>query len=578
MRYFKIWFLKFFLIALILGCFLFLPKNLISQSPPDDPISETADETNEGNITTEFDPEEIPEQIIIDTETSTENVTEEETVTEDEDVLAEDIEEDIDIATEDTEEDNVTEDEDVLAEDAEEDTDIATEDAEEETVTEDEDVLAEEAEEDTDIATEDTEEDTVTEDEDVLAEEAEEDTDIATEDTEEETVTEDEDVLAEEAEEDTDIATEDTEEDTVTEDEDVLAEEIEEDIDIATEEDDETLDEQQLSSDEEELQADEDLQDDPISDEEDFDAFLEETADDDEEPPVNTVSEEDNIGQELLELAGEGEETEETQPGLPGAAVEAEEVGLSASFIRLPFEETREQRRQRLQQDAYFDELVHISQTGVHQYEVKPSPLRGSGSINMGVFPPPSIVSNNLRYEDIYDENPVLMLFANYEWNLFKNIGDLSIHLELGTLWDAGNGRFAPGSINEEKYNSQNAKEAYFFVMVPVSLGAMYSFEFFNKQFFIPFGIGGVSYFGLLEIRDDFDFGSIGVAGTPSIFFGGGVQLLLDGLAPGGATVIDREFGINHIYLIGEVRQYIGLYGDFQLEGLVASGGIRFDF
>lgn len=384
----------------------------------------------------------------------------------------------------------------------------------------------------------------------------EEDEELQT-DTDEDATEEDE---AFQADADEDIIEEDEElqtDEDVTEDE----EELQVDVDEGVTEEDEEI---QADVDEDTIEEDEELQtdvDEDVTESDVLDEIVEEQA----------ISEEGNIGQELFELTGETEEEEDTGGVLSDAAVEAEDVGLSSSFIKLPFEESREERRARLQQDAYFDELVHISQTGVHQYKVEMSPIRGSASLNVGVFPNPSFINNNRSYEDIYGSNPVLMLFANYEWNLLKNIGYLSINVELGTLWDSGNGRF----VNDQ---GVQAKERYIFLMLPVSLGVMYSLEYWNKQIFIPFGIGGISYFGLLEIRDDFDFGSIGIAGTPSLFFGGGLQFLLDSLSAKGLTVIDKEFGINHIYLIGEVRQYISLSGNFQLEGLVASGGVRFDF
>lgn len=371
---------------------------------------------------------------------------------------------------------------------------------------------------------------------------------------------------------------------------------------IEIEEIDPVEDVEAAATDEEALEALNETADneDDIEDEGDIDEGIDEEED---VSSIEQITEEDNINQELLELTGETEdentasevsteqeaswveeelnldneeaEAIENQPEgiLSEAAIQAEEIGFSASFIKLPFEESKQERVARLEQDSYFDELVHISQTGVHQYEVVTSPLRGSMSLNLGVFPAPSINNDGFTYAQQYGTNSRLMLFANYEWNLFKNLGNMSIHLELGGMWASGNGRFT-----SPENAGRTPKEQYLFLMMPATVGLMYSLEFWKNQFFVPFGIGGGSYFGLLELRDDFDFGSIGVAASPSVFFGGGIQLLLDALASGDLTVIDREFGINHIYLIGEVRYYISLSGDFQFEGLVASGGVRFDF
>ena len=293
-----------------------------------------------------------------------------------------------------------------------------------------------------------------------------------------------------------------------------------------------------------------------------------------EDDVLNEEDENVTTNQQVESLIS-NEVNEENDNALSQAVIQAEEVGLSASFIKLPFEETRAERLARLQQDEYFDELMHISQTGVHQYKVKASPLIGAIGLNIGVFPAPSIdAGSGVRYEEIYKNSTNMAFFLNYEWKIFKEIGSLSLLPEIGFSWATGGGIFEPGSDAAER--GLTPKEKHFLLVVPVSVGVMYRLQYWKNQMFTPFAIGGGSYFGLLEVRDDNQ--SFGIAATPALYFGGGIQFLLDSLSRSAVNVLDREFGINHIYIVAEVRRYIGLSNNLNFSGFVISGGIRVDF
>ena len=313
----------------------------------------------------------------------------------------------------------------------------------------------------------------------------------------------------------------------------------------------------------------------------------EETAEIDETEQEALAGVEDDI------LAEEEEQLENTQQAeslinnefntenenvLSQTLVQAEDLGLSASFIRLPFEESKEERLARLQQDDYFDELMHISQTGVHQYKVTASRNIGSVGLNVGFFPAPSLSVENLTYEDIYGNSSNIAVFLNYEWKIFKKTGALSLVPEIGLSWANGTGRFA----SDSPYANETPKEKYTLFVIPVGVGVMYRLQYWKNQILTPFAIGGGSYFLLLETRDDFDISapkeSLATAATPAIYVGGGVQFSLGSLSTKAINTLDREFGINQIYLVAELRQYIGLSENLNFSGFVVSGGIRVDF
>ena len=290
----------------------------------------------------------------------------------------------------------------------------------------------------------------------------------------------------------------------------------------------------------------------------------------DEEEPLEITEQTDSLI--------DSEVNTESDSVLSQTLLQAEEVGLSTAFIKLPFEETKEERLARLQQDEYFDELIHISQTGAHQYKVTTSPIIGSIGLNVGFFPAPSLNVDSINYEDIYGNNSNIALFLSYEWKFIKKIGDLSLVPEIGLSWARGTGRFAL----ESPLAAQTPKEKYLLFVIPAGIGLMYRLQYWNNQIFTPFAIGGGSYFVLFETRDDFEFAdpkeSLAMAATPALYFGGGIQLSLDSFSRKAINTLDREFGINHIYLVAEVRQYIGLSQNLDFTGFVVSGGVRVDF
>ncbi len=397
------------------------------------------------------------------------------------------------------------------------------------------------------------------ESEEEVAAEANENIEESAETTQENIVSDsDEDTIADDTQEDTEVI------ESITDDTDEGEEEI-----VQTDEEENTETFEDITGNDDESEEETAEADEIESIEQDEFIDIEDEILSEDEQPESSPQAESLIGSEI---------NTENDNVLSQTLVQAEEVGLSASFIKLPFEETKEERLARLQQDEYFDELIHISQTGVHQYKVTTSRIIGSVGLNIGYFPAPSINIENLTYEDIYGNNSNIAFFLNYEWKFLKKVGSLSLVPEIGLSWARGTGRFASGSINE----GETPKEKYFLFVIPVGAGLMYRLQYWKNQIFTPFAIGGASYFVLLETRDDFKFSdpkeSLAVAATPALYFGGGIQLSLDSFSRRAINTLDREFGINHIYFVAEVRQYFGLSNNLNFTGLVFSGGIRVDF
>ncbi|MCB0394560.1 MAG: hypothetical protein KDD25_08365, partial [Bdellovibrionales bacterium] len=149
---------------------------------------------------------------------------------------------------------------------------------------------------------------------------------------------------------------------------------------------------------------------------------------------------------------------------------------------------------------------------------------------------------------------------------LTQGAGRISLKAGTGVFSATGNGRFEDG---------EEAMEEYTLYVFPTNLSAVYKFEYSYDQVLVPYVEGGVDGFGILETRDD--GADPGYTVAPALHAAGGIQLLLDGLDPASIRAIDRNFGINHIWLVFEFRQYIGLDADVDFTGTLISGAVAFD-
>ena len=148
----------------------------------------------------------------------------------------------------------------------------------------------------------------------------------------------------------------------------------------------------------------------------------------------------------------------------------------------------------------------------------------------------------------------------------------MGLKLGLGLMFAQGDGIFADPGINANRV----ALEKYTLLILPLSAGLNYKLQYWSNQFLVPFAGAGADLFNILEIRDDGTRPN--VLSAPSFHFGGGILIAIDKLSGSGVNNMEKEYGVNHMYIVAEVRQYIGLTTNVNLNNMLFLGGISFDF
>ncbi len=259
---------------------------------------------------------------------------------------------------------------------------------------------------------------------------------------------------------------------------------------------------------------------------------------------------------------------EEDENYLSTAIQDAEDVGNNpVLFGKLPGEETDEEKRAKYKSDDYYQDLTRVNIKGEHLYDVEASPLTSSIGFRFGSMAAPTLTRGNFDFVDVYEESQVSTLMIDYEWILMKSIGRLGLRVSGGFFTANGKGRFEDGTEAREKYT------LYAF---PLELTFAYRFEYFHNQLLVPYAAGGVNYFGMVEIRDDNS--EPGVGGAPALNFAGGLAILLDYLDLRSIRNIDRKYGVNHIWLFAEFRQFVGLNSEIDFTSSYINAGVTFDY
>lgn len=192
---------------------------------------------------------------------------------------------------------------------------------------------------------------------------------------------------------------------------------------------------------------------------------------------------------------------------------------------------------------------IKILKDGTYIYKAKKSKRLGAASFNIGIYGPLNIINgrNGLGFEEIYGNKPGGLLLGNFDINLTKAFGHLNIRLSTGFFITRGSGRFAdPNRIDEQP------PEKFTFLLMPNQVAFQYKFQFAETQWFVPYIEGGAGYFTFLEARNDGKKTKLGA--SPTLVTSGGLQILLDGLNRRNATSLDRDYGVNHLWLLMELR------------------------
>lgn len=215
--------------------------------------------------------------------------------------------------------------------------------------------------------------------------------------------------------------------------------------------------------------------------------------------------------------------------------------------------------------------------TGRYYYKTeKVSQKNQATSIRMGMISPPNIstMTGDMEYTfaDIYGADTLPYLLLDYEWQPIRSFGKLGVVLGAGFFTASGNGRFANPAIED----GAPAKEGFTFIGMPISVGGIYRLEFSDRQWFAPFVSAGLSYYALAELRDDGKAPKI--VGTPAGYGGGGILFNITAWDKDIDFTMDREYGINNMWLAAEFRVIQSLNEDLDVSADLVNIGISVDY
>jgi len=217
--------------------------------------------------------------------------------------------------------------------------------------------------------------------------------------------------------------------------------------------------------------------------------------------------------------------------------------------------------------------LVRITHDKVYFYRIKKSDQKYASSLRFGFFDLSNLT--NLKAEvassSIYPKSNGTIIFYDYEWQLWKKFGKLGWKLGTGLYFAKGNGKFKIKS-----YDSLTPKEEFTFIIVPNSISAIYRLQFWDTQSIVPYIEGGGDVITFAETRNDGKPTKFGLASAAHVAAGASLNLGL--LNTASLINLDREYGINNIWLTSEFRALLGLSGQFDFTTNIINLGVLVEF
>jgi hypothetical protein len=222
--------------------------------------------------------------------------------------------------------------------------------------------------------------------------------------------------------------------------------------------------------------------------------------------------------------------------------------------------------------------LTRITKEGDYLYKVDESNQRRASAFKIGIFNPTNLENPDqagqvgATFEENYDQtnNPAIMF--DYEWQLWRmKIGKLGVKAGTGLYVAQGNGHFV-STTNQGLV----PREIFTFWAMPNSIGAVYRMQFTDKQLLVPYGEGGGIVFAFGEFRDDDKPPKWG--GALAAYFAGGLAFNLSYFDALSRAQLDREYGINRVYLTAEFRQIIAITQTYDFTSDLVNAGFLMEF
>lgn len=217
--------------------------------------------------------------------------------------------------------------------------------------------------------------------------------------------------------------------------------------------------------------------------------------------------------------------------------------------------------------------LIRIDKNRNYIYRVDESEQKTAAAVRFGFYVPQNLVGDaDATFEDNYDQTDTPAVLVDWEWQLWRSpIGKFGATLGGGVYVAQGHGHFS-GTVNRDLV----PREIFTFAVIPMDFGAVYRMHIWHKQLVVPYATGGGTLFGFTEFRDDDKPPKFG--GALGAFYAAGAALNLTYFDNISRIQLDREYGINAMYLTAEYRGVVALSSKFDFSGDMINAGFLMEY
>lgn len=222
--------------------------------------------------------------------------------------------------------------------------------------------------------------------------------------------------------------------------------------------------------------------------------------------------------------------------------------------------------------------LIRITKDRTYIYKVDETDQKRAFSFRVGLFNPENLENPDApgqvgsTFDENYDQssNPAIMF--DYEWQMWRMaLGKIGLRAGTGVFIAQGNGHFK-SEVNRDR----TPREIFTFWALPTILGAVYRLQFWDNPLFVPYAEGGAMAIPFGEFRDDDRPPKWG--GAFAGYYVGGVAMNLTYFDKMSGILLDREYGINRIYLTAEYRGIVAITQNYDFTSDLINGGLLMEF
>ena len=221
--------------------------------------------------------------------------------------------------------------------------------------------------------------------------------------------------------------------------------------------------------------------------------------------------------------------------------------------------------------------LIRIQEDGTYIYRTDESPQKNAFDFHIGLFDFQNLKNpeTGATFRDNYNETSSPSLLVNYEWQFFHTpVGKLGLRAGGGLYVAQGHGHFV--HADDPDLVGKMPLTTFTLFVVPISAGAVYRMQFWDKQLIVPYAEGGGTGFTFSELRDDGHGPKFGA--SPAAYFALGGALNMTYFDNFSRIQLDREYGINRVYLMLEYRNELALVKRFDFSSDFFNAGFLMEY